>query len=109
MVQIEVDDDIFRFLQERATPLLDTPNSVLRRLLLGEANQRSEGVEQKPVREVRRQAEEQMVEVFVRAALAKLFGGEFLKVSPYRLMYESGKRLIYFQNFNKKGSPKLWY
>lgn len=32
--QIEVDEDVFEALQELATPLVDTPNSVLRRLLL---------------------------------------------------------------------------
>jgi hypothetical protein len=32
---IEVDDEVFRHLQSQAQPLLDTPNTVLRRLLLG--------------------------------------------------------------------------
>lgn len=32
--QIEVDEEVFEALQELATPLVDTPNSVLRRLLL---------------------------------------------------------------------------
>lgn len=32
--QIEVDEEVFEILQELATPLVDTPNSVLRRLLL---------------------------------------------------------------------------
>ncbi|MFW6083933.1 MAG: hypothetical protein ACODAA_01855 [Gemmatimonadota bacterium] len=32
--QIEVDEEVFEVLQELATPLVDTPNSVLRRLLL---------------------------------------------------------------------------
>lgn len=34
MPRIEVDDEIFAWLQERATPLVDTPNSVLRRELM---------------------------------------------------------------------------
>jgi hypothetical protein len=34
---IEVDDEVFRHLQSQAQPLLDTPNTVLRRLLLGVA------------------------------------------------------------------------
>ncbi|WP_329324191.1 hypothetical protein [[Kitasatospora] papulosa] len=31
---IEVDDDVFAFLQRHSEPLVDTPNTVLRRLLL---------------------------------------------------------------------------
>ena len=31
---IEVDEDVFRYLQQQAQPLVDTPNTVLRRLLL---------------------------------------------------------------------------
>lgn len=33
--KIEIDDDVFAFLQKHAQPLVDTENSVLRRLLLG--------------------------------------------------------------------------
>ncbi|GGM16532.1 hypothetical protein ACFFX1_41100 [Dactylosporangium sucinum] len=32
---IEVDDEVFAFLQQHCEPLVDTPNDVLRRLLLG--------------------------------------------------------------------------
>lgn len=31
---IEIDDEVFRYLQSKAQPLVDTPNAVLRRLLL---------------------------------------------------------------------------
>jgi len=34
---IEIDDEVFAFLQQHSEPLVDTPNDVLRRLLLGEA------------------------------------------------------------------------
>ena len=37
---IEVDEEVFEALQELATPLVDTPNSVLRRLLLDEGGMR---------------------------------------------------------------------
>ncbi|MFN2561966.1 MAG: hypothetical protein ABR571_11800 [Jatrophihabitans sp.] len=33
MHQIEVDDDVFEYLQSRAQPFVDTPNTVLRREL----------------------------------------------------------------------------
>ncbi|MGW5420202.1 restriction system modified-DNA reader domain-containing protein [Streptomyces sp. NPDC003943] len=32
---IEIDDEVFAFLQSQSEPLVDTPNDVLRRLLLG--------------------------------------------------------------------------
>jgi hypothetical protein len=37
MPTIRVDDDIYRYLQERAQPFIDSPNDVLRRLLLGDS------------------------------------------------------------------------
>ena len=40
MQTIEVDDEVFQFLQRQAVPLVDTPNSVLRRLLLGNRGKR---------------------------------------------------------------------
>lgn len=36
---IEVDDEVFAYLQSRSEPLVDTPNDVLRRELLGRAGQ----------------------------------------------------------------------
>ena len=33
MPVIDIDNDMFRFLQQNATPFVDTPNSALRRLL----------------------------------------------------------------------------
>ena len=33
-MKIEIDDDVFEFLQKRAVPFVDSPNSILRRLLL---------------------------------------------------------------------------
>lgn len=34
MIGIEIDDEVYRFLQSKARPFVDTPNTVLRRLLL---------------------------------------------------------------------------
>jgi hypothetical protein len=33
-MKIKIDDEVFKLLQKHAVPLVDTPNSVLRRLLL---------------------------------------------------------------------------
>jgi len=35
MHEIKVDDEVFEYLQRKAVPLVDTPNSVLRRVLFG--------------------------------------------------------------------------
>ncbi|OKJ03893.1 hypothetical protein AMK18_01505 [Streptomyces sp. CB01249] len=37
---IEIDDEVFAFLQHHSEPLVDTPNDVLRRLLLADPAQR---------------------------------------------------------------------
>ncbi|MFY1700519.1 hypothetical protein ACN28G_02000 [Micromonospora sp. WMMA1923] len=48
---IEVDDEVFTFLQEHCEPLVDTPNDVLRRLLLSGD---SEEPHEKPAPTIRR-------------------------------------------------------
>jgi hypothetical protein len=45
MFSIEVDEKIWRYLQNRAEPFVDTPNSVLTRILFGDADQPSEKTE----------------------------------------------------------------
>ncbi len=39
--QIEIDGDVFEYLKRKAEPLIDTPNSVLRRELLNKETKRS--------------------------------------------------------------------
>jgi len=46
---------------------------------------------------------------FVERLLKEKFSGEFKKVGRYRYMRESDSQIVYFQNFNKAGSPNLWY
>ena len=43
MYQIEVDDEVFSYLQRKAQPFLDTPNTVLRRELLLKQSTRTSG------------------------------------------------------------------
>ncbi len=38
MFSIEIDGKVWRYLQKHAEPFIDTPNSVLNRLLLGTSN-----------------------------------------------------------------------
>ncbi|MER8236102.1 hypothetical protein [Streptomyces sp. NPDC094049] len=45
MRKIEIDDEVFAYLQRHSEPLVDTPNDVLRRQLLGEEKGGSESLE----------------------------------------------------------------
>ena len=47
-------------------------------------------------------------EGFVEIVLRERFGTGFRRVSPYRMMFESPKVLVYFQNFDKE-TDHLWY
>lgn len=108
MVKIDIDPEVFGFLQEHAVPFVDSPNDVLRRLLLlREVTPMgrpavSPDSEQPPV------LGSPSADAFVREFLASHFGLGFVKRSPYRMMFESQEALIYFQNFNKE-SDHLWY
>lgn len=44
MHSIEIDDGVWHYLQQRAEPFIDTPNSVLNRLLCGEKGKKEETV-----------------------------------------------------------------
>ena len=46
---------------------------------------------------------------FVKRFLEEKFSGEFKRVGRYRYMVQSDSQIVYFQNFNKAGSPNLWY
>jgi hypothetical protein len=48
------------------------------------------------------------VEGFLRDILTQEFEGGFTRRLPYRMMFESPGRVVYFRNFNKQ-SDKLWY
>ena len=105
---IEVDEEVFEFLQNNATPLIDTPNDVIRRLLLPKSpNKKAKGAAMlttnpTPVRHVSDANE------FVRQILSREFGTDFARRGRYRFMFESTDRLVYFQNFNQCSSH-LWY
>ena len=42
MISIEIDDNMWQFLQQNAEPFIDTPNSVLNRLLFGKGASKEE-------------------------------------------------------------------
>jgi hypothetical protein len=130
VVTIEVDSQVMDLLSRHAKPFVDTPNSVLRRLLGlgGEVT----GVAPTPVpvpatttpsrapeptrstvsRTVGRHTSDPDKgdrHEFISRILAAEFGGRFRVRSPYQMMFESDEQLVYFQNFNATGSHNLWF
>ncbi|OGM18240.1 hypothetical protein A2V61_02330 [Candidatus Woesebacteria bacterium RBG_19FT_COMBO_47_8] len=108
MKKIEIDEDIFRFLREHAEPLTDSPNSVLRRLLLGEkpvkGDEKREGSDLKFDRESQGSLGD-----FIDWVLRNKFTEQFNIYPPYRMIYESDSQIILFQNLNKGDSKNLWF
>ncbi|MCK9418286.1 MAG: hypothetical protein M0R70_02790 [Nitrospirae bacterium] len=101
MKKIEIDDDVFSFLQKHANPLIDSPNQVLRRLLFGEK-------EHTAVKESSGKLSGDLKSIFIQGVVKKELGKNYKKIPPNRFMYESADKLIYLQNFDKS-SVKLWY
>ena len=109
MIQIDVDQEVFEFLQKNAKPLVDTPNTVLRRLLLIDQKTPLKTSERKTAMlSLGSNKGHQDSSEFVHVVLEKEFANEFQRKPPYRFMFESDNELIYFQNFNQE-SATLWY
>jgi len=113
MVSIEIDEDVFNHLKTLAEPFIDTPNTVLRRILLQNQQTASKpqmnmstkvGAMKLPSKD-----SEAKSEVFMSSFLQYRYKEKFRTKTPYRTMFESDNHLIYFQNFNKAGSGNLWY
>jgi hypothetical protein len=108
MVNIEIDEEVFNYLKSLAEPFVDTPNTVIRRLIFHK---------DKPLdtpKVIKRTANssysvEASSEAFITTFLRERYGEDFRVKSPFRTMFESEKHLIYFQNFNKIGTTNLWY
>lgn len=109
MVSIEIDEDIFNHLKSLAEPFVDTPNTVLRRLLFPERQPQYETSTKQSSSVKPSNSQESSSEVFVSSYLQNRYGESFRAKSPFRTMFESEKHLIYFQNFNKSGTNNLWY
>lgn len=111
MIEIEIDQEVFNLLQNNAKPLIDTPNTVIRRLLGLDKKLKPEKIDQ-PLSVIRESktsgVADQSSHQFVLKVLKREFAEDFRVKSPYRLMYESSYYLIYFQNFNQQ-STNLWY
>ena len=111
MVTIEVDEDVYNKIQSLAEPFVDTPNTVLRRLLFSE----QKGAKTKPRNNVHTISkairEEQGLSpvAFMNWFLKNRYSETFRAKSPHSMMFESEKHLVYFQNFSKVGTSDLWY
>ena len=108
MTKIDIDQEVFEFLQKNAKPFVDTPNMVIRRLLhIGKFSSTPKS-EVKSTMEPTGTSTGMDTNEFVSTVLSKDFPEGPQRKSPYRFMFESASSLIYFQNFNKD-SATLWY
>lgn len=108
MVNIEIDDEVFNYLKSLAEPFVDTPNTVLRRLLFNKDKPKGAPSTAKSAVKYS-DSTEASSETFITSFLRERYSEEFRVKSPFRTMFESEKHLIYFQNFNKVGTNNLWY
>lgn len=108
---IEIDEELYDYIGKLAKPFVDSPNSVLRRLLLGNGESTRKVERASSWKEV--QGEQKDDEIpsgkFVEQLLLNKFGGSFGVRPPFRMMFESERQIVYFQNFNKKGTTNLWF
>ncbi|MFH1019420.1 MAG: hypothetical protein V1782_02245 [Pseudomonadota bacterium] len=109
MVSIEIDEDIFNHLKSFAEPFIDTPNTVLRRLLFSEKQPYREASAEMSTSAALTKGLGASSEGFVSSFLQDRYGEKFRTKTPFRTMFESENHLIYFQNFNKSGTTNLWY
>jgi len=111
-IKIEIDSEVFEFLQKSAKPLIDTPNDVLRRLLFPQSSVQDRKESQPmaaPTPLVSSPTPPAAnVDAFVGELLKREIGSGFTRRGRYRLMFESADHLVYVQNFNKQ-SMHLWY
>ena len=118
-MKIEIDDDVFEFLQKRAVPFVDSPNSILRRLLLKDRAVKeklypvpnpksSDVITDMPLRSLQDREDKNGFADFISFILKEEFKEDFHKKASYRMMFESSGYLVYMQNFNKD-SDRMWF
>src|ERR1043166_3598413 len=111
MTKIDVDDEVYGALKKMAEPFVDSPNTVLRRLLnlngpATEALVKPSQVESVPRQ--RAQNGEIRSKQFVEEVLAQEFGRDFNRHGRFVYMLESKRCQVYFQNFNAS-YDNAWY
>ena len=110
MKKIEIDEEVFELLTKNAEPFIDTPNTVLRRLLQmnkKNSSQKNNKVASSNESSIRHNKVDTVD--FVNKFLINNFPEEYFhRKERYRFMFESKSKLIYFQNYNKS-NRNLWY
>jgi hypothetical protein len=118
MKAINVDDEVYEFIRQKAEPFIDkTENDVLRKLFLKEKNIASSTKSASTIspREILEAVagphsnKEQLKNEFIARFLQEKFTGKFRIRPPYHMMYESNDQIVYFQNFNEPDRPNLWF
>jgi hypothetical protein len=110
MVTIEIDEDLYNQLKTLAEPFVDTPNTVIKRLVALMQNSTSKT----PITNCSNSSiimrdRKLSSTSFINSFLKTRYKENFRVKSPYRRMFESDNYLVYFQNFNKTGTNNLWY
>ena len=111
MPKIDVDDQVYGALKKLAEPFVDSPNSVLRRLLgLDETATQTllKPSQTESAPRMRAQTEGVRSKQFVEKVLAQEFGRDFNRRGRFVYMLESKNRQVYFQNFNA-AYDNAWY
>jgi hypothetical protein len=111
MTKIEVDDQVYGALKKLAEPFVDSPNTVLHRLLnldaaATPASRKGSQTESAPCQQT--QPGEVRSKQFVEKVLAQEFGRDFNRRGRFVYMLESKNRQVYFQNFNA-AYDNAWY
>lgn len=108
MKKIEIDEEVFELLTKNAEPFIDTPNTVLRKLLGFENSNKGLKLQVNNNRKNRKDVKmktNDFVDNFLKEEIPNEF---FHRKDRFQYMFESNNKLIYFQNFNQSNS-NLWY
>ena len=112
MFKIEIDKDVYVFLQKSAQPFEDTPNTVLRRILL-EGNSGTNNIVLTANIENRaeyRTSEKKPGKIKITDLLQQTVGqSDWIRVGRQRNLYENEKERIYVLRFDKSKTPNLWF
>jgi predicted transcriptional regulator len=110
MVTIEIDDDLYNQLKLLAEPFIDTPNTVIRKLISLAQNSTNKLTRSNSSTSYTIKQDQGLSSLsFMNSFLKNRYKEKFHVRSPYRTMFESENYLVYFQNFNKKDTNNLWY
>jgi hypothetical protein len=111
MTKIDVDDQVYDTLKKMAEPFVDSPNTVLRRILNLDKITSEMPIKlrrARPTLRIQMEDTEVRSKQFVEKVLAKEFGRNFNRRGRFVYLLESKSHLVYFQNFNA-AYENAWY